>query len=167
MGVEALTAGHDLASEARVFVDLKHINAEVSQANAGCDIERVLPACGGLVGEAGNQVDADIGYTRCLEPEDFADAVALGVAAADGRAFAIDERLNAEADAIHALMLGFGEDGVRDLAGCGFEGDLGAGSDVKGLVERGEDAAKLRGLEQAGGSATEVDSIYGMGKIYL
>jgi hypothetical protein len=161
VGMEALAAGDDLAAEARVFVDFKHVDAEVGEADAGGDVERVLPAGGGLVGEAGDEVGADVGYTCCLEAKDFVDAVALGVAAADGGALAIDEGLHAEADAIYALLLRFVEDGVGDLAGCGFEGDFGAGCDLEGLPEHGEDAAKLCGFEEAGGSSAEVEGVDG------
>ena len=59
-----------------------------------------------------------------LQAKDLADALALGVSAADCCALAIDEGLHAETDAIDALALRFGENGVGDLAGCGFEGDL-------------------------------------------
>ena len=61
VGVEALATGDDLAAEARVFVDLQHVDAEVREADAGCDFERVLPACGGLIGQAGDEVGADVG----------------------------------------------------------------------------------------------------------
>ncbi len=139
----------------------------MSQTNADCDIERVLPTSECLVREPCDQVGADIGYTRCLEPEDFVGAVALGVASADCGALAIDERLHAKADAIHSLILSFGEEDVRDLTWCSFEGDFGAGLDLKGLAERGEDSAKLRRLKQAGGPAAEVDGIYRVRKICL
>ena len=103
----------------------------MGQANAGCDIERVLPTSGCLVGEPGDQVGADIGYTRCLQPEDFVGAVALGMASADCGALAVDERLHAEADAVYSLILSFGEEDVGDLTRCSFEGDFGAGRDLE------------------------------------
>ena len=164
VGVEALAAGEDFAAEAGVFVNLEHVDAEVGEADAGGDVERVLPGGRGLVGEAGDEVGADVGYAGGLEAKDLVDAVALGMAAADGGALAIDEGLHAERDAIDALLLGLGEDGIGDLAGCGFEGDLGGGCDLEGLAEGGEDAAKLGGLEQAGGSSAEVEGVDGGGE---
>ena len=61
VGVEALAAGEDFAAEAGVFVDFEHVDAEVGEADAGGDVERVLPGGGGLVGEAGDEVGADVG----------------------------------------------------------------------------------------------------------
>jgi hypothetical protein len=118
-----------------------------------------------LVGQTGDEVNADVWYTRRLEPQDFVGAVALGVASADCGALAINEGLHAKADSVHSLVLSFGEEDVGDLAWCSFESDFGAGRDLKGLAECGKDATKLRKIEQARGSATEVHSVYDMRKI--
>jgi uncharacterized protein YchJ len=80
-------------------------------------------------------------------------------------ALAINERLNAQADTVNALGLSFGEHSIRDLARRGFESNFGAWRDLEGLAQRVKDAAKLRGIEQAWSSASEVDAVHSLRKI--
>ncbi len=157
--VEALAAGEEFEAEARVFVYFKHVDAEVGEAYGGGDFKRVLPAGGGLVGEAGDEVGADFRDAGGLKAKDLVDAIAFGMESADGLALAVDEGLDAEADAIDAEVLRGGEDFVRDLAGGGFEGDLGGGAEGEVAMEGGEDALELRGCEETGGSAAEVEGV--------
>ncbi len=164
MRVEALATRDNLATESRVFVDLQHVDAEVSEADASRDVERMLPAFDSLVGQAGDEVGAHIGHTGGLKTEDFVDTIALSMAAADGGALSVYKRLHAEADSIDALLLGFSEHGIGDLARRGFEGDFGAGGDIEGLPKCGEDAAKLSGVKQTGGSSAEVNGVDGWGE---
>ena len=137
----------------------------MGEADAGCDFEGVLPAGVGLIGEAGDEVGADVVEARGLEAKDLLDAVAFGVGAADGGALAIDEGLDAEADAVDSVELGCGEDGVGDLAGGGFEGDFCVGGEGEVAMQRREDAFELSGLKQAGSSSAEVDGVDSAGEI--
>jgi len=51
------------------------------------------------------------------------------------------------------------------LAGGRFEGDFGVGSYVEIFMECSEDAAKLGGFEEAGGSSAEVERVDGTREI--
>ena len=147
VSVEALAASENFAAEARVLVDLQHVDAEVGEADARCDFERVLPTGSGLIRRpAMRSAPTSVTPAACRRRISL-DAVALGMGAANGGALAIDKGLHAEADAIDTLVLGFGEESVGNLAGCGFKGDFCVGRDLEGLAKRGEDAAKLRGVQ--------------------
>jgi hypothetical protein len=159
MSVETLPSGDHLPAKPRIFVHFEHVHAQVRKANAGCDVQRVLPTCRSLIRKPRDQVGTHIRYSGCLQTKDFMDTVAFSVTAANGCAFAIDKRLHAKTDTVDTQALGLGEHRVGDLPRCGFECDLRARFDLERLVQGGEDAAKLPWLEQTGSSTAQVDSV--------
>jgi hypothetical protein len=157
--MEAWAAGDHFTAKARIFVDLKHIDTEVGETDADRNVERVLPSGSGLIRQARDEICTDVPYSSGLQAKDFAHTIAFGVGAADGGTFAIHERLDAEADAIDAETLGLVQDEISNLSGRGLEGDFSVGGEIKVLMERGEDVAKLSWFEEAGGSTAEVEGV--------
>ena len=60
MRMESLPTCNDLATKARIFVHLQHIYAEVTETNAGCDPQRMLPTGSRLIRKPGDQVRPNV-----------------------------------------------------------------------------------------------------------
>ncbi len=127
--------------------------------DAGGDglVEGVEPGGFGLVGEAGDEVEAEVRDAGAADAIKFGETLGGGVEAADGGGLAIDEALDAEGEAVDAVVLEGLEGGVGELAGRGFEGDLGVGGEGEVALEEMEDRLDLIGGEEAGGASTEVE----------
>ena len=158
-GAVAGAGGEGFATEAGVFVELEEVDADVRDAGGDGLIEGVEPGGFGLVGEAGDEIEAEVGDAGAADAVDLGEALGGGVQAADGGGLAIDEALDAEGEAVDAVVLEGFEGGVGELAGGGFDGDLGVGRYGEGGFELVEEGMDLLGREQAGGSAAEIDRV--------
>ena len=156
-GAVAGAGGEGFAAEAGVFVELEEIEAEVRDAGGDGLVEGVEPRGFRLVGEAGDEVEADVGDAGAADAVEFGEALGGGVEAADSRGLAIDEALDAEAEAVDTVVLEGFKGGVGELAGGGFKGDLSVWRDGEGGLELAEEGVDLIGREQAGGAAAEVE----------
>ena len=67
--------------------------------------------------QAGDQVDANAPDAGAEDTVDLLPALRACVAATDGGGLLVDEALDAEADAVHPLVLQGGEGVVGELAG--------------------------------------------------
>ncbi len=67
--------------------------------------------------------------------------------------------LDAERDTHHTRLAEALEPGGLDRAGVGFEGDLGAGNQLRQGANAAQDAVDSLGRKQAGGAATEEDGV--------
>jgi hypothetical protein len=103
----------------------------VRHAAGECLAKRKLPTLLGLVRQARDQIHTEVADASRTQPRDVVQRDGARVEAADGRRFLVNERLHAQADAIHAAT----EEGVEDLAGDGAGGALDSnlcrGLDVK------------------------------------
>jgi len=117
-----------------------------------------------LAGEAGDEVAVDVGDTGMAQAGEVVQDNGAGVESAADLRFAVDEGLDAEADAVDADGLEGGEGVVGDLTGGTFDGDFGVGMDRKLVAHGGEEALEVFGSEEAGSSAPEEDGVYGVGQ---
>ena len=171
-GGVARAAGEQFPAEAAAFVDLEKIDGDVLGAEAQGLVEGVAPACGGLIRQAGDEVQADVGEAFGTKTGDGGEDVVAAVHAAGGLEFGVVKGLRAEADAIDAG----GEPGgglfPGDGFGIGLERRLRAGRTgsegrrsqigrAKLRVHGVEDAGEVGGIEEAGRAAAEVDGVGG------
>src|SRR5579862_5469668 len=93
MSVISCAAGHHFAAQARVLVDLEHVDAHVRHAKIDGRLYGGLPAFCGLMGQSGDEIDVDI---RNSSPAKAFHVVEYGcflVQAPDRSRFLIYERL--------------------------------------------------------------------------
>ncbi len=154
----------EFAAEAGVFIHFEHVDAGVGNAALDEGVEGTLPGVGGLVRQAGDEVDADARDAGCLHAADVFEGDCAGVETAGDGGFAVVEGLDAEAGAIHADLEHGVEEGVRDLAGGTFHGDFGIVVDLEFISQCGEQAEEQVGRQGAGRSATEVDGVDAVGE---
>ena len=102
MRVIARAAGDHLAAQARVFVHLEHIDADVRRAGRQRLRERLLPAFRGLVRKPCDQIDIEVRDARRAQARHIFENGGALVHPPDSRRLAIHERLHAQADAVHA-----------------------------------------------------------------
>ena len=151
--------GEDLAAEAGLVVDLEHVDAEVGDAGGDGLLHRAAPGGGGLVGEAGDEVEREVEDAGAADAVDLVEALAFGVEAADGGGFAVDEALDAEAEAVDAVELEGFEGFGAELVGGALDGDLGVGAEGEVGAEGGEETVDVGWREEAGGAAAEVEGV--------
>ena len=161
IGVVAGTAGEKFAAEAGVFVDFKHVDAGVGGAGFGEDGEGFLPGGEGLPGEAGEQIEVDVGDACGAEAGEVVEDDGAGVEAAGGGGFLVDEGLYAEGDAVDAGGGEGGEGFVGDLAGGALDGDFGVGGEAEVGAHGGEEAGHVRAGEDGRSASAEVHGVHG------
>ena len=152
-GPVARAAAQDFLAQPAVLVDLQHVDRDVRRRQALDPVQRFAPSRFGLAGEAGDEVDIDVGEAGRAQQVHFAGHRGGGVAAAGAPDFEIDEGLHAERDAVDAALRprarGFGGEG----AGRGLDGGFGPGPAGDGVEQRPQ---RIRG-EVAGRAAAQVD----------
>ena len=119
----------------------------------------LLPGGEGLPGEAGDQVEIEVGDSSGAEALEVVEHDRPAVQAAALMRFAIDEGLNAEADAIDAGLGERVEGGIGELAGSALDRDLGIGLDGEFGANGGKEPRDQVRREQAGRSAAEIDRV--------
>ena len=159
VGVVAGATGDEFASQAGVGVHLQHVDADVREFEREGLVERLLPAFGGLVGQAGDEVDADFGDAGVAQAADVVEGDGAAVQAPDGAGFLIDEGLDSERDAIDAGAEQRGQDFGGERAGSDFDGDFGVGRKLKDRGYGGKEAVELIGGEDAGRASAEIDGV--------
>src|SRR5947209_14921317 len=96
-------ARYHFPTQARVFVDLEHVDTDVGHAGSESDVQRLAPACGGLARKSRDEIDADVVNAGGAEPINIGEDSFAIVHPADGAGFGVDKRLHAQADAIHSV----------------------------------------------------------------
>jgi uncharacterized Zn-binding protein involved in type VI secretion len=74
--------------------------------------------------------------------------------------FAIDEGLNAKADAVHAGSNQRGKGVAGKLSRRALDGDLGIRIEIELRPHRAEEASQQIRSQQAGGSAAQIDGVH-------
>lgn len=151
--------GEGFAAETGVFVDFEEIEAEVRDAGGDGLLDGVEPGGFGLVGKAGDEIEAEVGDAGAADAVDLGATLIGGMETTDGGGLLIDEALDAEGETVDAVALEGFEGAVGELAGGGLEGDLGIGRDGEGALEVMEEGVDLVGGEQAGCAAAEVEGV--------
>jgi len=118
----------------------------------------------GLAGEAGDEVAVDVGDTGMAQAGEVVQDNGAGVEAAADLRFAVNEGLDAEADAVDSDGLEGGEGVVGDLAGGALDGDFRVGMDLELMAHGLEEALEMLRGEEAGSAAAEEDGVDGRGK---
>ena len=124
VGVVSGASSDEFAAEAGVVVDFEHVDGDVRDPGGDDLGERVGPGFCGLVWEAGDEVERDLGDAGRAEIGDVAQGDLASVEAAHGARFLIDERLHAEGDTVHAGVDQDLEDFGRERSGGDFNGDF-------------------------------------------
>jgi len=134
--------------------------------NSGIDEdgEGLVPRGMGLAGEAGDEVAVDVGDTGMAQAGEVVQDNGAGVEAAADLRFAVNEGLDAEADAVDSDGLEGGEGVVGDLAGGALDGDFRVGMDLELMAHGLEEALEMLRGEEAGSAAAEEDGVDGRGK---
>src|ERR1019366_409271 len=101
VGMVAGSTGHEFAAEAGVFVNLKHVDADVRYSDGDDVVQGCSPAFGGLVREAGDEIDAEVSDAGLAKQIDVGQGDGTGMEATDGTTLFVNEGLHAEADAVH------------------------------------------------------------------
>ena len=91
MRMITLASGHQLASEARIFIDLKNVDASVRNARLCELIERDVPSVGGLMRQAGDQVHIDIANPSRPKGTDISQRLLRSVKSPDGFDLFVDK----------------------------------------------------------------------------
>src|SRR4029077_13246689 len=123
----ARATGEEFAAKAAAFIDLKEIDGNVLGAEAQGLFDGGSPTRGGLIGQARDEIETDVGESRGSQVRDRGENIFAAMHAARGFQFGVVEGLRAEADAVDADGEPGGGFFGRDGFGIGFEGDFRAG----------------------------------------
>jgi hypothetical protein len=152
-------AGEEFATEPGFVVDLKHVDAGVRNGGGNERRNGFLPGGKGLAGETGDKVKIDVGKSGCTKSRKVVEDNGAGVEATTLAGFAIDERLDTEADAVDADASEGGHSCIGELPGGAFDGDLSIEINGELGADRFEELVDEIGFQQTGGSAAEIDGI--------
>ena len=131
VGVVPCTAGEEFSTEPGVFIHLQHINADMGQAGIDRRRQRNFPARGALVGQPGNEVDAQIRQSSVAEASDIIFNGFPLVQAPHRSGFPVHEGLHPQAHAIDAAtQQGFNHRRGQSAWGT-FDGRFRARQDAK------------------------------------
>ncbi len=158
-GVIAEAARQQFAAEAGILINFQHVDAGVFYSGGDQDIERLLPSGRGLMGHAGDQIDAQIVQPSRADPFEVFEHHCARMKPSRGRRLTVDQRLHAKAEAVDAQGEHGGERGVIQLARSALECDLSLGCDCELLAQgMGELLYQGRG-EHTGGSSSQVNAV--------
>src|ERR1019366_8844236 len=136
MRVVAAAAGQQLRAQTRILVHFQHVYADVRYARSQRLSDRKAPALLRLVRQSGNQVNADVGDAASTQARYVVQSDGPRVQSSYGRALFVHERLNAQADTIHAATEQRFEDLGSDGTGRAFHGNFGCTLNVEGGPNR-------------------------------
>ncbi len=164
-GVVTSAASDEFAAETGVFVDLQHIDAGVGNGGFEQDVEGFAPGGERLASEASQQIDVEVGDADLAQALQIAEDIGAGVQASADGALAVEEALDAEADAVDAAF-GKGLQGlIGELSGSAFDGDFGVGGEYEFLADGAEDGVKVSRREQNGRAPAEVNGVNDAGQM--
>ena len=159
VGVVTRAAREEFPSQTRFVVDFEHVDAGVR--NLGCDEggDGLLPRSECLAGKAGDEVEAEVANAGGAKAGEVVEHDGSGVKAACVVRFAVDEGLDAKADAVDACSGEGGESGIGELARSAFDGDLGIGIHRESGTDGREELVDEIGFKEARGSAAEINCV--------
>src|SRR5437868_13097583 len=102
VGMIADAAGDQFPAQARVFVNLKHVDAKVRNSGGNRYVKRLAPTSGSLMRETCDEIDVDIVNARAAQALNIGEHDFAIMQPADGASFSFNQRLHAQAKAIHA-----------------------------------------------------------------
>ena len=145
----------------RAFLQRQRVERHVFRRQGGQPRNRVFPLGEALMGQAIHQIEVDVAETGGAGRLERLDGAVGSVAAAQELQQAVVEALYADAQPVHALPQQPAAGGGIQVAGVGFDGDLGPRADgegVRGCVQNGGNVAvgQIRG-----GAAAEEHSAHG------
>ncbi len=162
---EAEATAQGLGPEARIFVELEHIDTGVVDRSVRQGLNGAGPATAGLAGQAGDEVGRNMGDAGGAHPFELGQGFCAGVGAGGGAGFAVHKGLHAEGDAIDARALGGFQSRGGKLERGSFQGDFGVGLDYELLPDGGEKLRKKLGRKQRRGAAAQIDSVDLLGEM--
>jgi hypothetical protein len=111
-----LPTGNDLSPEARILVDLEHVDACVRDSSVDQRAQRVVPALACLMRQSRDEIHVDVGNARSAQARNVGYDRLVLVQASYRRRFFIHERLHAQTHTVHPAALQYLQDGIGQSA---------------------------------------------------
>ncbi len=159
VGVVAASPGNQFASQPGVGIHLQHVNAGVRHLQRHDLIERPLPALARLVGQPGDQVDADFADPCLAQAADIVEGHGAGMQPSHGAGFLIDEGLHPQRDAIDPCPYQRGQYFLRERSGRNFHRDLGVRRNLKYRRYGRKESVQLIRRKHAGRAAAQIHRV--------